>query len=107
MMIPARLAAHLYELEDGDNTGSVFPSAVWHRIEEVKGDELRWRQICYLIVESPSGEPWRMSYQEGLTENCDPSYPWEHQTQVTLTRVFRKQITTHIWVTNLGEEAQG
>lgn len=101
MMIPAQLAAALYEMEDGEVTDTG-----WHRFEEVKGAELRWRQMCHLIVGGPEGHYWRMSYQEGLTENCDPSYPWEHQTQVTLTRVFRKQITTHIWVTDLEEEAQ-
>ncbi len=72
----------------------------WLHVSEEVGDSGRWRQNMSTIIERiADGTFWSIDWQSGLTEYCDPTYPWKDGPTVEVYRVWPKQVTMTTWVT--------
>lgn len=92
--IPSEVAEELYETEDETEDGE------FHFVTTVEGDSGRWRQHHTMVLRRVKDDTfWGISYELGLTENCDSSYPWrgewsDRPESVVATRLYPREVTT-------------
>lgn len=73
--LPSSLVKDLREEDDRDGYA-------YRRV--IAGTTGRWRQRMTLVIRRLSDSKlFGVDYEQGLTENCDNSYPWECDDEVT------------------------
>lgn len=61
-------------------------------------DSLRWVSVHELVFRAPDdGKTYRVSYEEGLTEDQEDTDPWNYEEIITATEVESVEVTTAEW----------
>lgn len=87
-------AEELYDGEDGDVCDG------WTRVADRRDRDRRWMQDWTLILRSPDGLLWGLSYQIGLTEHQEHAFPWRDAAgPLPLTRLYAHTVTHTVYRT--------
>jgi len=61
-------------------------------------DTRRWYSVHRLVFRAPDdGQPWAVTYMQGLTEVQEDTDPWNEARQVTATRMEQYERTVTAW----------
>lgn len=69
------------------------------RLHEEQLDTRRWVSVRELIFRAPDdGKAYRVTYEQGLTENQEDTDPWNGDDEIKAVEVREQQVTVTKWV---------